>query len=63
LARGEGTASLTLPGRPALAAETPLTLAGFAPELDGRWIVTQAQHSLDSGGLRTDAEAERVTES
>ena len=60
LARGTTSASLTLPGRPALAAETPITLSGIAPELDGRWVITQAAHTLDGGGLRTEVQAERA---
>lgn len=58
LARGQSSASLTLPGDPSIAAETPLTLVGFDPALDGRWIVTTVSHVLDGSGLRTDIDAE-----
>lgn len=59
LDRGTTSCSITLPGRTDLAAETPLNLAGFDPELDGRWIVTQATHRLDGGGYTVSVSAER----
>ena len=58
LARGQSSASITMPGNPVIAAETPLVLAGFDPVLDGRWIATTVAHTLDSGGLRTEIDAE-----
>lgn len=60
ITRGNATLSLTMPGNTALAAETPVTLAGFAPELDGRWVLTTATHTLDSGGYSTAVEGERA---
>jgi len=57
--RSTGTLSLTLPGRTDILSETPIELSGFAEELDGRWIVTQATHRLDSGGYVTEVEGER----
>ena len=54
------TLTLTLPGRPTLAAETPLELSGFAPEVDGRWIITEASHHLDARGYVTALQAQRA---
>lgn len=50
ITRGATTLSLTLPGNPALAAETPITLTGFAAEIDGRWIITSCIHTLNDQG-------------
>lgn len=61
--RAAGQLTVTLPGRPALAAETPMDLSGFAPELDGRWVVTEARHTLDGGGYVTQIQAERASAS
>jgi phage protein D len=58
LSRGTGVASLELPGRPEVAAETPISLSGFAPELDGSWITTTVVHTLGSSGLTTSVTAE-----
>ena len=57
--REETSMALTLPGRTDIAAETPVNLAGFAPELDGRWIIIRATHTLDSGGYVLAVEGER----
>lgn len=58
-ARKAGTLSLTLPGRADVMAEGPLVLAGFRPGVDGDWVVTRAEHSIDAGGYQTSIEAER----
>jgi uncharacterized protein len=50
LERAKRALRLTLPGSPAYGAEMPLSLSGFAEDLDGRWIATQVTHRLDSGG-------------
>jgi phage protein D len=63
LSRGTSTLSLQLPGRADIAAETPVILAGFADDFDGRWITTRAQHTLDDGGYQLQIEAERAAES
>jgi hypothetical protein len=47
-----------MPGNPVIAAETPLSLVGFDPALDGRWVTTTVTHVLDDNGLRTDIDAE-----
>ena len=36
-------------------------LSGFAPELDGRWIVTTATHTISDAGYVTSIEAKRAT--
>lgn len=45
--RAKKTVSITLPGRAELQAEAPLTLAGFRDGVDGEWIITRVEHSLD----------------
>lgn len=59
LARGKTSLALTLPGRTALGAEVPLTLAGFGDGIDGRWVLTSVTHRVDSGGYVTEVEGER----
>lgn len=49
-ARGESRLSLTLPGDPKVVAEAPLKTEGFRPGVDGEWIITRVEHSIDAGG-------------
>jgi phage protein D len=57
--RGQKTISLACTGSPSIAAEAPLTLAGFRPGVDGAWLITRVTHRLDaSGGYLCDLEAE-----
>lgn len=49
-ARQQRKLSLTLPGRTDLAAEAPLTLAGFRDGVDGEWLITSVDHTLDNAG-------------
>lgn len=59
LDRGTGSASLTVAiGNPAICADTPLSLSGFDPGLDGRWMATKVTQSLSSNGYTTSIEAE-----
>lgn len=60
IARGTTRCALTLPGRTDLMAESPITLKGFAEELDGRWIIASATHALDSQGYSVRVEGERA---
>lgn len=60
--RNSRTLNMLLPGRPALAAETPLALTGFHAGIDGRWIVTTATHRIDQGGYLTEVEAAPETQ-
>lgn len=59
--RGKATFELTLAhGRPELMPQTPLTVSGFKPEIDGTpWRVVKVAHSLGDAGLTTRLEAER----
>lgn len=57
-ARGESSLSLTLPGRPELAAESRVVLLGLGAGVDGEWLVTDAEHKLDAGGFSTTVKAE-----
>lgn len=56
--RAERQLSLSLPGDPALIAETPLTLTGFRDGVNGDWLVTRVEHSLDASGYRCNVSAE-----
>jgi len=49
---------LTLPGRTDLAAEAPLTLAGFREGVDGDWLITSVTHALDNAGYVCTVDAE-----
>lgn len=62
LARSAQTMSLTLAfGRPELLAESPVTLVGFKPGIDGSgWIASRVTHKLDDAGLTTDVDLEPV---
>lgn len=41
-------------GRPDIDVESPAIVSGFHPEIDSQnWIVTEASHTLDEGGLTT----------
>lgn len=50
--------SLSLPGRTDLAAEAPLTLAGFRDGVSGDWLITRVEHSLDNAGYVCSVDAE-----
>lgn len=59
--RGKATFALTLAlGNPALMPQSPVTVAGFKPEIDGTtWLVKTVQHQLGDGGYTTQLEMER----
>lgn len=62
--RGEHKLSITMPGDPKLAAESPLEVSGFRDGVDGDWLVTSVTHSLSkSGGYICDVDAEKPNES
>lgn len=59
--RGKATFSLQLArGRPELMPQSPVTVAGFKPQIDGQgWLVKTVTHTLDGSGLVTKADMER----
>ena len=62
LERGSATFELTLAmGRPEITAQTPITVQGFKPEIDGQgWLVKEVTHTLNEGsGWTTKAVMER----
>lgn len=66
LERGAATFELTLAmGRPEITAQTPITVQGFKPEIDGQgWLVKEVTHTLNEGsGWTTKASMERGTAS
>ena len=49
-----GTLELTLPGNPALLAESPIQMQGWGSSVDGPWIVSRASHVVTgSSGYTT----------
>ena len=52
LQRGAAQFSIRLAaGRPDMSTETPVSVKGFKPEIDGeKWLITEVSHRLDSGG-------------
>ena len=54
--------SMTLAiGIPALIAETPITVSGFKPQIDGQaWRIVKVGHSVGDGGFTTRVEMERA---
>lgn len=56
--RGEQTITLTLPGDPRLMADGRLVLQGFREGVDGEWLITQVEHTINDGGYRCQVQAE-----
>ena len=58
--RGAATLRLTLAlGRPALMPQSPVSVQGFKPEIDGSdWLVKTVEHALGDGGFTTSLELE-----
>lgn len=59
LKRGRTSLSLSIVGNPMICAEMPIIVSGFRDGVDGEWIVTRAEHTLDGSGLTTRLEAQR----
>ncbi|MCG2663345.1 MULTISPECIES: contractile injection system protein, VgrG/Pvc8 family [Brevundimonas] len=55
LGQATGGVELTMPGRPEIAAQSPIRLSGIRPSLCRRWIATTVTHRLDwsTGGFVT----------
>jgi hypothetical protein len=49
---------LEMPGNPDLVAEGLVNLSGFRSYLDGDWLVTRVEHSIDGSGYRCSVVAE-----
>ncbi len=58
LTRGTATLSLTLIGNPLVRAEGKIAVSGFRPPVNGDWIATRAEHSLNEQGLTTRVDTE-----
>lgn len=58
LKRGTGTINITLPGDTRFLAEGKLNLVNVRAGVDGEWIITRVEHTLDNSGYscRLDAE-------
>lgn len=59
LTRGTQTLNITLAGRADLVAESTIYLSGFRSGIPSDWIITRAEHTLDSSGYRTTIDASR----
>lgn len=58
--RAQETVSITCAGSPLIAAEAPLTLSGFRPNVDGNWLISRVTHRIDaSSGYVCDLEGEK----
>ena len=63
LQRGTRTGSLSLaPGRPGLAADSPVELTGWGAGVDAVWVATRVRHALTGAGYLTHLDIEAVTE-
>ena len=59
LHRRTGTLEMTVPGDPALVAESPLQMTGWGNTVDGPWIVNRASHVVGGGsGYTTEIAAD-----
>ncbi len=58
--RSERTLSISLPGRANIRAERKLIIEGVRNHVDGEWLVTQVEHSLERGGFKTSLVSEYV---
>lgn len=60
LRRGMATFSITLAlGRPEMSPESPVSVSGFKPEIDGaKWLCVRVTHQIAGGGFITTAELE-----
>lgn len=59
--RGKATLDITLAlGRPDLMPQTPVTVQGFKPQIDGQgWLAREVTHTLDDSGLTSKVQMER----
>ncbi len=57
LRRGKASLSITMPGRPAIQAESLLTITDIAV-IRGSWTITKTTHAITSSGFTTSIEAE-----
>jgi phage protein D len=56
--RGGATFTVTVPGNPAISAESNIEPSGFHPDVPTRFIASRAVHRLSARGYETDAECE-----
>jgi uncharacterized protein len=59
--RGSDKLSITMPGDPTLAAETPLMLSGFRDGVDGAWSAISVKHTQNGSSYVCQIEAEKPT--
>lgn len=61
-ARRQATLNIRMPGRTDAVAEARAILNGFPAGVNGDWVITRAEHTLDAGGYATIIDAEWPTE-
>lgn len=57
LKRSTSILNVTVPGNPELCAEAKISLSGFCQEIEGEWVISKAEHILNSRGYQTTVEA------
>jgi len=57
LKRSTSILNITVSGNPALFAEAKINLSGFCQEIEGEWVISKAEHILNSRGYRTMVDA------
>lgn len=57
LKRSTSILNITVPGNPTLFAEAKISLSGFCQEIEGEWIISKAEHVLNSRGYQTMVDA------
>lgn len=62
LNRKNAKISITLPGIPAVIAESPVVLYGFREGFDGRWTVKKAEHTVSSSGYTLSIDCEPLND-
>lgn len=62
LNRRNAKISLTMPGNPAIIAESPVMLSGFREGFDGKWTVNKAEHRVSSAGYTLSIDCEPLNE-
>jgi hypothetical protein len=62
LNRRNAKISLTMPGNPAVIAESPVMLSGFREDFNGKWTVKKAEHRVSASGYTLSIDCEPLNE-
>ncbi|MDH5179766.1 MAG: contractile injection system protein, VgrG/Pvc8 family [Gammaproteobacteria bacterium] len=58
--RARATLNISLPGRSNLQANQILDMQGWRDGVNGKWLITRVQHTLDNSGYHCDVDAEVI---